>query len=196
MPNPHASLRVRHEPFARSNASMAALGALMALVAMLAWAPGVSLLRAQEAGFIEVTLRTCPPGYDVTASGADPEADCTLAGDGIQFTLRDDDPDTDERHADTGEREDGVVLFDDVASGQYVLTQDVPEEVAEVVIVSCDGFNTGPFYRMPLDHGPELKIPVPNNAPINCEWINILAEGATPQASPVAAPAATPDRAG
>ncbi len=84
------------------------------------------------------TRRTsCPPGYDVTASGADPADDCALAADGIRFTLRDDDPGTDDRHTETGERgEDGVIVFRDVAPGQYELNQDVPHCVADVVIVA------------------------------------------------------------
>lgn len=190
---PHASLSVRVR--ALSPPALAALYMLFSMAMMSSNADAASM-EAQEAGFIEIILRTCPPGYDVTASGAEPIDDCPLAGDGIRFTLRDDDPATDDRHAETGERERGVVHFQKVDTGQYVLTEEVPDGVAEVVVVSCRGFNTGPFYRMPLHEGSKLNIPVPNNSPITCDWINILAPGASPQASPVATPAATPGGSG
>ena len=142
----------------------------------------------EDKGFIEITVRMCPPGFDLAANGADPDQACELAPDGIRFTLRADDASSRDRHAETGQRADGIAIFERIPSGRYELTQHVPDGVDDVIILSCEGFNTGPFYRMPLDEGPELNIPVPPHAPIRCEWLNILSSVATPDASPQATP--------
>lgn len=182
-----------------------AFTALLMLVAAMVASPravagpplkSAELAEASDAGFIEVVLRTCPPGYDLAATGAEPEEDCALADDGIRFTLRDDDPATDDRDAETGQRKDGLVLFRNVPEGQYMLIQQVPDGIADVLVLSCQGFNTGPFVRVPLHEGPELNISAPANAPIMCTWLNIPQSDATPLASPVATPQGTPDVAG
>lgn len=199
---------VRRSPSRRIRAcalSPPLLGFVLALAAILtpvgAGAIGAPLkaagvLAAEDSGFIEITVRMCPPGFDPAASGADPDEACESAPDGIQFTLQDDNPATDDRHAETGQRGDSIAVFDHVTPGQYLLVQHVPDGVDEVIILSCEGFNTGPFYRMPLDEGSTLDISVPDNAPVHCVWLNVLAPGATPVATPDASPQATPARDG
>ena len=113
----------------------------------------------------------CPPGYDLSAWGADPLKDCTEKANGITFTLEG--PGEHPDRATTGDPLDGAIRFDKLEFGTYVITEIVPADTASVFVLDCYGQHTGELRPYPLDTDNELTIDVSAGESIVCHWYNV-----------------------
>ena len=123
----------------------------------------------------EITMHkfTCPPGYDLHASGAAPLVDCAEKTNGVNFTLIDTDPATVDLQSITGDSIDGAVYFGGLAPGDYTAIESVPPETAYVFVLDCVGLKMGAIRPYPLSMGDTLTIPVGAGESIVCYWMNV-----------------------
>lgn len=116
---------------------------------------------------------TCPPGYDYTKMGADPQIDCTNATDGIDFILDQPgaNPDLTQR---TGDVNPGAVYFGGLTSGTYTLTEQIdPTTLQSVFVWACYGLNTSAVNPTPLSVGTSLTFTVTGGEQVQCHWFNV-----------------------
>ena len=66
---------------------------------------------------LTIQKHTCPAGYDPTADGIDPMADCPSGPNGVNFTLADTDPNTVDLQTMTGDSINNAVTFGGLRSG-------------------------------------------------------------------------------
>lgn len=118
-------------------------------------------------GEVTVHKYTCPPGYDLHASGADPREDCTDVTDGISFTLAGAAANIQDT---TGA--DGTVRFDGLAPGPYSVTESVPDGTSYVFVLDCYGQIRGELRPYPLSMGETLAIDIGAGESIECYWYN------------------------
>jgi sortase (surface protein transpeptidase) len=123
----------------------------------------------------EVTIYkwTCPAGYDLSAWGADPKADCTQATNGVTFTL--DQPMGVDLQTNTGDSIDGAVYFGGLNPGAYTVTETVPANTASVFVLDCTGTDIPKVHQIPLSWGNSLDINVAGGDKIVCQWYNVPA---------------------
>jgi hypothetical protein len=121
-----------------------------------------------------VALRTCPAGYDPEAAGVNPMLDCQAGPNGIEFTLETAAPDIDERETETGDAVDHVAIFEDVAPGDYVVTQDVPNDIETSFVLGCGG--GGGVGPIPVFIDDEVTAGIPPGVIQTCRWFNVPEE--------------------
>jgi hypothetical protein len=128
-----------------------------------------------------LTAHTCPAGYDLHASAANPAEDCEDLANGIAFSLAADGED----EPRTGDDSDARVTFDDLKAGSYLLAASFPAEVQTAFIAGCESDRRD----FPADHpftpfayaGPDGQIGV-NLVPgetLECGWYDVPAPGVT-----------------
>lgn len=124
-------------------------------------------------GEITVYKWTCPEGYDRTAWGANPMADCTEATNGITFKLDQPDPGVDV-YTDTGDSIDGAVFFGSLLPGHYTLSEMVdPASIMDTFVWQCYGLNTSSVQPTPLSVGQNLNFTIAGGDQIECNWFNV-----------------------
>jgi sortase (surface protein transpeptidase) len=122
-------------------------------------------------GEITIYKWYCPPGYDVTAWGADPTVDCTQATDGIDFVLdRSAGPNL---QATTGDAGEGAVHWGDLSPGNYSVSEVVPGDVSYAFIWDCVGGDIPAVQPTPLTWGSTLLVEVAGGDSITCNWYNV-----------------------
>lgn len=90
---------------------------------------------------ITVYAWECPDGYDITAPTSDPMSECSGIASGVQFRLRNSDPDRD-FIADSVAYRIGAARFGDLEPGEYTLSERIDSENPEDTIVwQCFGMN-------------------------------------------------------
>jgi LPXTG-site transpeptidase (sortase) family protein len=125
-------------------------------------------------GSIQINKYTCPTGYDLHASGANPYADCTDGANGIEFLL------DGASSQVTGQVLFGAVRWEGLSTSTYTVTEDVPLDIGFVFVMSCEGNSIPMIQGFPLSTGPSLDIPLQSGDHIVCSWYNVPApEGGT-----------------
>jgi sortase (surface protein transpeptidase) len=122
-------------------------------------------------GEITINKWLCPPGYDMTAWGADPMQDCTIRQDGITFTL--DRPGNADVTATTGDGQSGAVRFSGLDPGAYSITEAVPSDIADVFVLDCTGTNIPKVHQRPLSWGNRLDVNLAAADAIVCNWYDV-----------------------
>ncbi len=125
---------------------------------------------AQEDSTLIVVKHDCPPGYDPTAHGADPEVDCAALANGVDFTLTG--PGTDDTST-TGDAGTGMVQFTELDAGDYVVVETAPEGTAWSFVSACHGNAVGSVRPFPLATGDTLNLRVHAGEEITCHWFNV-----------------------
>jgi sortase (surface protein transpeptidase) len=122
-------------------------------------------------GEITIYKWYCPPGYDVTAWGADPTVDCSQATNGIDFVL--DRPAGPNLMATTGDAGEGAVNWGDLSPGTYSVSEVVPGDVNYAFIWDCVGSDIPAVHPTPLTWGSTLLVKVAGGDSITCNWYNV-----------------------
>lgn len=124
-----------------------------------------------DPGSITIAKWTCPAGYDPRAPGADPDVDCIEPADGIEFTL--DPPTGDDQIQTTGDTLPGVVSFDGLIPGSYIITERLPDDIGTAFVWDCVGSSTDAVHPSPLSTGNMLTVEVASGDAIHCNWYNV-----------------------
>ena len=114
---------------------------------------------------------TCPEGYDLHATGADPTIDCPEPTNGIEFTL--DLPDATSFVTTTGDSAEGQIQFGGLPPGSYTLTESVPPGIASSFVLDCFGNTMGGIRPYPLATGDTLDLDINAGESITCFWYNV-----------------------
>ncbi len=122
-------------------------------------------------GEITIYKWYCPPGYDVTAWGADPTMDCTQVANGIDFVL--DQPVGPNLLATTGDAGQGAVYWGNLSPGAYSVSEMVPGDVSYAFIWDCVGGDIPAVHPTPLTWGNYLLVKVAGGDSITCNWYNV-----------------------
>ena len=121
----------------------------------------------EDDGSITIYKYTCPDGYDLHAPGADPSVDCTGSGNNIEFWLNGLDPRV------TGQELESAVTWEGLSTATYTVSEIVPDWVASVFVLTCDGNSIPMIQSYPLSTGPELTIELAAGDQIVCSWYNV-----------------------
>ncbi len=114
---------------------------------------------------------TCPPGYDPDAATADPLIDCTIATDGIEFEVSNDDLAM-SFTGTTGGAGNGTVTFADLPPGEWVVSETVPAGTMRVFSLPCTGFVQP--YLQPLRYDdPQMSVFLEVGDHVTCHWFNV-----------------------
>jgi len=114
---------------------------------------------------------TCPPGFDPTALWAEPLLDCTVATDGVEFSIFNE-PTAQSHVAVTGDGGTGTVAFTDLMPGEWVVSETVPAGTMKVFILPCTGFAQQPLQPVLLE-GPDLNVTMYDGDHVICNWFNV-----------------------
>ncbi len=125
----------------------------------------------EEDGSITISKYTCPPGYDYTAYGADPAAECWDLTDGVTFGAQGQSGPL--APVVTGEAGAGTAVFADLEPGPYTVSEQVPAGTKSVFVLDCTGSSVPLIQSLPLSVGPSLDIIVGPGDEIVCRWYNI-----------------------
>jgi hypothetical protein len=127
---------------------------------------------------ITIYKYTCPAGYDLDASGADPKADCLELTNGVNFHLL---PDGGiELQTQTGDSINGAVYFGGVDTGKFKIWEDVPSGTVNTY-VTCQWFDSyGPYvYQqfVPAAYngssiGNMIDVELAEGDELVCQWYN------------------------
>ncbi len=127
-----------------------------------------------EPGDVTILKWTCPEGYDLFATGADPKVDCTEATNGVEFQFGLDGGAGLAETQTTGEIIDGGVFFDDLEPGTYQAVEVVPDGIESVFVLECTGHLMGVLQPYPLSQGNVLNsIEVNDGEHLTCHWYNV-----------------------
>lgn len=122
-----------------------------------------------------VALYTCPAGYDPEAMGANPNLDCPPGPDGVTFTLADQDPDTVDQQATTGDTVANAAAFGTVLPGDYTVTETVPDGITSTFVLGCGG--GGGVGPVPVFVDGPLDVSIPPGVIQTCPWFHIPETG-------------------
>lgn len=130
---------------------------------------------------LEITVRTCPPGYDPAAEGADPFADCKEPAGDSMFAL-----DREGRQgpsASTGTSGDAAqestVSFSQLQPGRYRVAVTESERAAAAFVWSCTSSEreiVGVFTPLTWA-GPDgaVSLELVSGESLRCDWFRIAA---------------------
>jgi hypothetical protein len=168
--------------------STVAAGALLALTGLTGLASPPSFSQAtsdvtpEPFSSIELTVRTCPAGYDPTVDGADYLTDCREQAGDTNFALAA--GETQGPSASTGTSGDApqqsTVVFSELTPGRYTVTATAPPEIAGAFIGSCAS-NVRSFEEYPFTPfatiGPNGAVALQLEAgeALKCDWFQIAA---------------------
>lgn len=169
-------------------ASGAAAGLLAALTGFAAFAAPPSIARgtadvtAEPPGAIEITVRTCPAGYDPTAEDADYRRDCREPAGDTNFVVRR--AESRGPSASTGTSGDGpqeaTVRFSELAPGRYAIMAEAPPEIAGAFVGACrsnvrafDDYPFLPFAIVGVNGAVALDLRA--GEALTCDWYQIAA---------------------
>ncbi len=120
---------------------------------------------------------TCPAGYDIHASDADPKSDCVELTNGVEFHL---DTDGGAHDETTGDDLDGGVDFSDVGYGEMTLSETLPHGTI-ATWVTCQWYeDLGPYVYegfepyAPADGvGTHIDVELSEGDDLVCQWYNV-----------------------
>mgnify|MGYP001218920778 FL=1 len=138
---------------------------------------GPSIEPSSDGASFTLIAYTCDPGYDPYEDEADPEADCPDTTDGLPFRLFNED---DEHEGETGDEDEGTVVFSDLDEGIYTLQAELPEETALAFILACESdvssFEDYPFYPFALVGADgTVRLALLDGENLACSWYNVPA---------------------
>jgi LPXTG-site transpeptidase (sortase) family protein len=113
----------------------------------------------------------CPAGYDPLAQGAFPMVDCTTPLNGVTFTL--DGSGDFPIQTDTGDSQDGLVMFGGQEVGDWVITETLPDGYESAFVYECNGITDDSVHPTPLQLGNVLELHPTDGDNITCNWFNI-----------------------
>ena len=125
----------------------------------------------EDDGSITIIKYTCPPGYDYTAYGADPAAECWDLTDGVTFGAQGQSGPL--APVVTGEAGAGTAVFADLEPGSYSVSEQVPAGTKFVFVLDCTGSSVPLIQSLPLSVGSNLDIIVGPGDEIICRWYNV-----------------------
>lgn len=127
-------------------------------------------------GWITIYKYTCPIGYDLSATDANPQADCTDLTDGIAFTLS---PATEGAVSTTGDAGPGAGAWKLTEDGAYTITETLPSSTVQTW-VSCQWIDDAGAYSyaqiVPYATtsviGDTIGLDAARSDRIVCQWYN------------------------
>ncbi len=121
---------------------------------------------------ITVYAWECPEGYDLTSPTADLMSDCTGIASGVQFRLRNVDPNR-ELVADSGAYRTGAARFGDLQPGEYVLSElNAADGDTDTIVWRCFGVHAERAQPTPGE-GPEMTFTLTGGEHILCHRFRI-----------------------
>lgn len=161
-------------------------GALLALTGLAALASPPSFTQAtadtapEPPASLELTVRTCPAGYDPTAEGADYRQDCREQAGDTNFRLGT--ANGGGPSASTGTSGDApqesTVRFSELTPGRYTISADAPSEIAGAFIGTCasnvrsfEGYPFAPFAV--VGEGGTIALQLEPGEAMTCDWYQI-----------------------
>jgi len=128
---------------------------------------------SDEPGEITVVKHTCPAGYDVNASGANPWLDCTEITNGVTFTVQGFEY---WAQSNTGDVTDGQAYFGGLIPGTYGIFETIPADTWYAFAYECFDANTGalaPTTLYELENGNTMYVDVAGGQSLVCHFMNV-----------------------
>jgi hypothetical protein len=137
---------------------------------------------AAEPSAISITVRTCPPGYDPAADGADYRRDCHEQAGDTNFVVRS--GGNQGPSASTGTSGDApqesTVSFSGLTPARYTITAEAPAEIAGAFVGSCESnlrtFEDYPFVPFAIVgmYG-YVALELKAGETMACDWYQVMA---------------------
>lgn len=165
-----------------------AAGALFALAGAAAFAAPPSFAQGtpdvvvEPPSSIEITVRTCPAGYDPTMEDADYTRDCREPAGDTNFLVRS--GDNQGPSASTGTSGDApqesTVSFTGLSPARYAITAEAPPEIAGAFIGACESslrsFEDYPFVPFAIvGMNGAVTLELKAGEALACDWYQVTA---------------------
>jgi hypothetical protein len=138
----------------------------------------------QQSAALAITVRTCPAGYDPTATTADFKRDCHEPAGDTNFILDQAGATGGGPSASTGTSGDApqesTVRFSGMAAGRYTVTAEAPPEIAGAFVGACtsdkrsfEGYPFVPFALVGADG--KVTLDLQSGESLACDWYQVAA---------------------